>query len=88
MPALKGAAIYLLILFALGWILGPIRALWATPRFGPMIGILLEAVIMLMAMIFTAKWAIRCFDVDRMLSATISMGLIALGLLVPAELVG
>lgn len=88
MPALKAGAIYFLILFALGWVLGPIRALWATPRFGPMIGMLLEAVIMLMAMIIAAKWAIRRFDVLGTLAGTISMGLIALGLLLPAELAG
>jgi hypothetical protein len=34
-----------------------------------------EAVIMLIAMIVAARWVIRRFDVPRMLSATISMGL-------------
>ena len=88
MPILKAGAIYFLILFALGWILGPIRVLWATPRLGPMISMLLEAVVMLMAMIIAAKWAIRRFDVISTRGATIAIGVIALGLLLSAELAG
>jgi len=49
---------------------------------------LFEAVIMLIAMIVAARWVIRRFDVPRTLPATISMGLIAIGLLFPAEIVG
>jgi endonuclease/exonuclease/phosphatase (EEP) superfamily protein YafD len=47
-----------------------------------------EAVIMLTAMIVPARWVIRRFAVPRTLSATISMGLIAIGLLFPAEIAG
>jgi hypothetical protein len=35
-----------------------------------------------------ARWVIRRFDVPRTLPATISMGLIAIGLLFPAEIAG
>jgi len=53
-----------------------------------MAAMLSEAVIMLIAMIVAARWVIRRFDVPRTLPATISMGLIAIGLLFPAEIVG
>ena len=43
---------------------------------------------MLIAMIVAARWVIRRFDVPRTLPATISMGLIAIGLLFPAEIAG
>ena len=43
---------------------------------------------MLIAMIVTARSVIRRFDVPRTLAATISMGLIAIGLLFPAEIAG
>ena len=88
MPILKAGAIYFLILFALGWILGPIRVLWAAPRLGPTISMLLEAIVMLTAMIIVAKWAIRRFGVISTRGAAISMGLIALGLLLSAEFAG
>lgn len=88
MRALKAGMTYFLLVFAVGWILGPIRVLWVAPRFGPLIGTLLEGVVMLIAMIVAARWAIRRFGMDRSLAATISMGLIAFGLLIPAEIIG
>ena len=88
MRALKADAIYFLLVFAIGWILGPIRELWAVPHFGRIAAMLPEAVIMLIAMIVAARWVIRRFDVPRTLLATIAMGLIAIGLLFPAEIAG
>ena len=84
----KAGASYFILVLAVGWILGPIRTVWATPRFGPMIAILLEAAIMLMAMVVAAKWASRRFDVPSSLAARILMGLVAFGLLIPAEIAG
>ena len=64
MRVLKAGAVYFLLMFGVGWILGPIRELWAMPRFGRQTGVLLEAVIMLIAMIVVARWAIRRFHVE------------------------
>ena len=88
MRALKAGVIYFLLVFVVGWILGPIRELWAGPRFGRMTAILLEGVIMLVAMAVSARWVIRRFHVRPTFGSTISMGLVALGILVPAELAG
>lgn len=86
--AVKAGASYFLLVFAAGWILGPIRVLWADPRFGAMTAILLEAAIMLVAMWGAARWSMRRFAVPGSLAATGSMGLVALGILLPAELAG
>ena len=80
--------IYFVLVFAVGWVLGPIRELWAVPHFGRMAATLSEAVIMLIAMIVAARWVIRRFHVSRTLPATISIGIVAIGLLLPAEIVG
>jgi hypothetical protein len=88
MRALKAGAVYFLLLFAVGWVLGPIRELWAVPRFGRLTALLFEAVIMLIAMIISARWVMRRFEVQQTLGATIPMGLIAIGLLAPAEIAG
>jgi hypothetical protein len=88
MRALKAGVVYLLLVFAVGWILGPIRELWAVSHFGRMAATLSEAVIMLIAMTVAARWVIRWFEVPRTLPATISIGLIAIGLLFPAEIAG
>jgi hypothetical protein len=88
MRTFKAGAIYFLLVFALGWVLGPIRELWAVPRFGRVTALLIEAVIMLIAMIISARWVMRRFEVHRTLGSTILMGLVALGILAPAEIAG
>jgi hypothetical protein len=88
MRAAKAGLIYFLIVFAVGWILGPIRELWAVPRFGRLAATLSEAAIMLIAMMVAARWVIRRFEVSRTLADTLSIGLIAIGLLLPAEIAG
>ena len=54
MRALKAGLVYFLFVFAVGWILGPIRELWAVSHLGRMAAMLSEAVIMLIAMIVAA----------------------------------
>jgi hypothetical protein len=56
MRAFKAGVIYFLLAFAVGLILGPIRELWALPHFGCVATILLEVVIMLIAMVVSARW--------------------------------
>ena len=84
----KAGLIYFVLVFAVGWILGPIRELWVVPQFGSLTGTLLEAIIMLIAMIVSASWVIRRFNPPQTLGSTISMGLVAFGILVPAEIAG
>jgi hypothetical protein len=43
---------------------------------------------MLIAMIISARWVMRRFDVHQPLGSTIPMGLVALGILAPAEIAG
>jgi hypothetical protein len=88
MRPLKAGLVYFLLVFALGWVLGPIRELWAVPRFGRITALLIEAIIMLIAMVVSARWVMRRFDVHRTLGSTIPMGVVALGILAPAEIAG
>ena len=83
MRALKAGIIYFLLVFLVGWILGPIRELWAVPHLGHMAAMLSETVIMLDAMMVAARWVIRWFEVPQTLSDTLSIGLIAIGFAVP-----
>jgi len=87
MRPLKAGLIYFLLIFALGWVLGPIRELWAVPQFGR-IALLVEAVIMLTATVVSSRWVIRRFNVPQTLGSTIPVGLVALGILAPAEIAG
>jgi len=88
MRSIKAGVIYFLLIFVLGWILGPIRELWAVPRLGRLTALLFEAVIMLIGMFLAARWVMRFFNVPQTLGSTIAMGLVALAILVPAEIAG
>jgi hypothetical protein len=88
MRALKAGVSYFVLVFAVGWVLGPIRELWALPHFGRVAAMLSEAVIMLIAMMVAAQWVIRRFEVPQTVSDTLSLGLTAIGLLFPAEIAG
>jgi hypothetical protein len=88
MRMLKAGLIYFLLVFALGWVLGPIRELWAVPRFGRIPALLTEAIIMLIGMFISARWVIGHSNVAQTLGSTISMGLVAFAILLPAEIAG
>jgi hypothetical protein len=50
--------------------------------------LLVEAVIMLIAMVVSSRWVMRRFNVPQTLGSTIPMGLVALAILAPAEIAG
>ncbi|MDH3413200.1 MAG: hypothetical protein OEM98_12000, partial [Gammaproteobacteria bacterium] len=78
---LKAGTLYFLLVFAAGFLLGPIRELWAVPRFGPRTAELMEMPIMLLAIIFSACWIMRRLAVPRRPLIRLSVGATALGLL-------
>jgi len=82
---LKAGVVYFVLVFAAGWVLGPIRVLWVVPHLGRTVGVLLEAPLMLLAIIFAARWVVRRCAVPDAFKSRISMGLIALGCLMIAE---
>jgi hypothetical protein len=88
MQTLKAGVIYFLLVFAVGWVLGPIRELWLVPRLGRTMGSLLEAPLMVIAMILAAGWILRRLKVPDAFNARLAVGLVALGILLVAELVG
>jgi hypothetical protein len=63
--AVAAVVVYFLLKFGVGWILGPIRELWAVPHFGRVAATLSEAVIVLIAMVVAARWVIRRSSIPR-----------------------
>lgn len=83
---LKAGAAYFALVFGAGFALGPIRILWAVPRFGVRTAELMEAPIMLVATVLAARWIVRRFAVPPVPSRRLGVGLLALGLMLLAEL--
>ena len=86
MRVVKAGAVYFLLVFAAGAVLGPLRELWIIPHVGRVVGILLEAPLLLAAMIAAAHWTCRHLAVPVTIEARLGMGFVALTLLLLTEL--
>lgn len=81
---LRGSTVYFAIVFGSGFLLGPIRLLWAVPRFGERNAELMEMPIMLLVIVFAALAVKRLCDGRG--SIALMIGIIAFALMVTAEL--
>jgi hypothetical protein len=88
MITLKAGLLYFALVFAAGWVLGPIRELAVVPRFGRTVGVLLEAPLILGVSAWAARWVIRRLAVGFQYKPRFWMGMVALGLLLIAETLG
>jgi hypothetical protein len=82
----KAALIYFGVVFGTGFVLGTIRVLWSVPRFGERNAELLEQPLMLIAVVLAARWTVRRDGSALAPIEGLAIGLVALGLLVAAEL--
>jgi hypothetical protein len=83
---LGSGGLYFAVVFGVGFVLGPIRVLWAVPRFGERIAELLEAPLMFVAIVLAARWIARRFGKSSSASGLLAVGALALALLVLTEL--
>lgn len=72
---LKAATVYVIALFALGFVLGTIRVLFATPWMGELGATLMEVPLMLAAAYVICRWVIERWQVPPALSARGAMAL-------------
>ena len=83
---LKAGATYFGIVFGAGFVFGTIRQLWAVPRLGEMTAELIEMPFMLVVIVLAAGWTVSRFRIEPLFRPRLVVGLIALGLLLFAEL--
>lgn len=82
----KGAVFYFALVFAAGFVLGPIRVMWAVPRFGERAAELLEMPIMLVVTVLAARWMVYRFGANFSKAEALGSGFVALSLMLVAEL--
>ena len=85
MQILKAGTLYFALVFGAGFVLGPIRTLWAVPRFGTRVAELIEAPIMFVVTILVARWIVRLLAVPPKPVSRLGMGCVGLGLMLVAE---
>ena len=78
----KAATIYFALIFGAGFVLGPIRILFIVPRFGVRMAELIEAPMMLLVIVFAAKWLVRRFNLAPI---ALPVGFLALGFMIAFE---
>lgn len=79
------SVVYFAMVFAVGFLLGVLRVLWLVPRLGERWAELLEAPLMLAAIVLSARLVVRRFPAENA-AAYLGSGLLALLLLVSVEL--
>lgn len=72
------AAVYFVLVFAVGLALGPIRVLWLEPVLGATIAVLCETPFLVAAMIMSARWAPRWTKLTGGWPVYATVGLVAL----------
>jgi hypothetical protein len=80
------AVLYFIIVFGVGFFLGPIRVLWLEPAIGQTAATLCEAPLLLAAIWFAALWVPRKFGITGNKWSLFKMGVIALGILILADI--
>ena len=85
MRLLKAGALYFVLVFGAGFVLGPIRILWVVPRVGERTAELMEAPIMLSVIVLAARWIARRVAAPPTAPKLLGVGFVALGLLLAVE---
>ncbi len=80
------AVLYFLIVFGVGFLLGPIRVLLLEPRIGQLAAVLLEAPFLIAAIVLAARWVPRWCRVAPATGPLLAVGLGALALQQVADL--
>jgi hypothetical protein len=79
------AALYFAIVFAAGFVFGPIRVLWLEPKVGAALAVLIEAPFLLGVMALAARWVPKKLDASNEVMPMLAMGLLALVFVLVAE---
>ncbi len=86
--SLKAGTLYFALMLVSGWVIGPFREFLLIPLFGRITGLAAEAIIMIRAMVIVLQGINWLLEVPSTMGTRIMMSLVALSLLVPAEMVG
>lgn len=87
MPAIRAGLAYFALVFGAGFVLGALRVTLIVPRLGERIAALGEMPLMFVVTLVAARFVVRRFAVPPSMPARLGTGLLALVLLLAAELV-
>ena len=85
MQTVKAGLLYFFMVFGAGFVLGPVRIIWAEPRFGTRMAELLEMPVMFVVIVLAARWIVGRLAIPPAAASRLGMGFLALALLLAAE---
>lgn len=83
---IKAGLAYFVLVFGAGFMLGAIRVPFLVPRVGERIAELIEMPLMFVVVVLSARFIVRRFALPATTSTRLVVGLLALGLLLAAEI--
>jgi hypothetical protein len=83
--SLRAGAAYFLLVFGAGFLLGPLRLFLLVPRVGERAAELLELPVMIVVIVFAARWVVRRFALPPGLAGRLAVGGLAFVLMLAAE---
>lgn len=86
LKAALAALSYFALVFGAGFMMGAVRVPLVVPRVGERVAELMEMPIMLLVIVFAARFIVRRFALPPTANTRLAVGLLALGLLLSAEL--
>ncbi len=84
---IKAGLAYFAVVFGAGFVLGVLRVSLLVPQFGARLAELAEMPVMFIVIVMAARGVTRRFAIPTSVAARLGMGVLALGLLIMAELV-
>ena len=85
-PVVRAGAAYFALVYGAGFTLGLVRVPFLVPRFGERVAELLETPIMLVVIYFSSRYVVRRFALASSARFAVAVGVVALVLLLAAEL--
>jgi hypothetical protein len=83
---IRAGLTYFSLVFAAGFVLGSIRVPFLVPRLGTRVAELLEMPVMLIVIVYAARFIVARYELPAAARVSLSAGALALALLVAAEL--
>lgn len=84
--SVKAGFFYFALVFGVGFLLGALRVIVAAPHLGEILAVLVELPIILLAAWTICRWLIKRFKLPQDWQSRLTMGGLAFGLLMAAEL--
>ena len=81
----RAGVLYFLVVFGVGFLMGPVREFVFLPQLGPTGAVLAETPVLLVAMVLGARWIIKRYALPQTIPGRLKMGTVGLLLVLAGD---